>query len=55
MKLAIDGAAAGDHLVNLLARTDSVLHLDGPAVELKVEGYGYRWFLLQVRGTTTTP
>jgi trehalose synthase len=55
VKLPIDGAADGDRLVNLLARTESVLHLDGPAVELKVEGYGYRWFRLQLRGTTTTP
>ena len=55
VKLPIDGAADGDRLVNLLARTESVLHLDGPALELKVEGYGYRWFRLQRRGTTTTP
>jgi glycosidase len=55
VKLPIDGAGDGDRLVNLLARTEPVLHLDGPAVELKVEGYGYRWFRLQSQGTTTAP
>ncbi|HEU5447641.1 MAG TPA: trehalose synthase, partial [Acidimicrobiia bacterium] len=55
VKLAIDGAAAGDRLVNLLARTEAVLDLDGPAVDLTVEGDGYRWYRLPARGTTTTP
>jgi glycosidase len=55
VRLAVDGAAEGDRLVDLLARSEAVLHLDRAAVELKVEGYGYRWFRLQPRGTTTPP
>jgi glycosidase len=55
VKLPVDGAADGDRLVNLLAHADPDLPLDGPAVELKLEGYAYRWYRLQQAGTTTTP
>ena len=54
VKLPIDGAGDGDRLVDLLARTDP-LPLEGPALELKLEGHGYRWYRLQLAGTTTTP
>ena len=55
LKRPVDGAADGDRLVNLLARTEPVVQLDGPAMDLKLEGYGYRWYRLEREGTTTTP
>ena len=52
-----DGGGGGeeDRIVDLLATTDPVQPLDGPTLELKLEGYGYRWFRLQRSGTNTTP
>jgi hypothetical protein len=44
-----------DRIVDLLATTDPVHRLDGSTLELKLEGYGYRWFRLQRSGTNTTP
>jgi len=53
--VVVDGAASGDRLVNLLSHPEAVLPLEGPAVDLKLEGYGYRWYRLHREGTTTTP
>ena len=55
LKLPIDGVADGDRLIDLLAADETVLPLAGPAAELKLEGYGHRWYRLQRRGSTTTP
>jgi trehalose synthase len=55
VKLPITGAGEGDRLVNLLARTEPVLPLDGPAADLKLEGHAYRWYRLHREGSTTTP
>jgi trehalose synthase len=49
------GDRAEDRLVDLLATTDPVHPLDRESLELKLEGYGYRWFRLQRAGTNTTP
>ena len=49
------GDVEEDRLVDLLTTTDPVHRLERGALELKLEGYGYRWFRLQRAGTNTTP
>jgi trehalose synthase len=49
------GDGEEDRIVDLLATTDPVHHLDRATLDLKLEGYGYRWFRLQRTGENTTP
>jgi trehalose synthase len=44
-----------DRVVDLLATAEPVRRLETARLELKLEGYGYRWYRLQRRGTNTTP
>ena len=44
-----------DELTDLLDQGANVPHLDQGSLELKVDGYGYRWFRLQPAGRRTAP
>jgi trehalose synthase len=44
-----------DRVVDLLATAEPVRPLEAPRLELKLEGFGYRWYRLQRQGTNTAP
>jgi trehalose synthase len=55
VKVDVGDAPDVDRLVDLLATAEPVHRFETPTLELKLEGYGYRWYRLQRRGTNTTP
>jgi maltose alpha-D-glucosyltransferase/alpha-amylase len=55
VKVDVGDAPDVDRLVDLLATTEPVHRFEAATLELKLEGYGYRWYRLQRRGTNTTP
>jgi glycosidase len=55
IKVDLGDTADADRVVDLLSVTDPVHPLDASSLELKLEGYGYRWYRLQRRDTPLTP
>ena len=50
------GAPDGhDRLTDLLDQGANVHDLDGGSLQLRLDGYGYRWFRLQPEGRRTAP
>jgi probable non-F420 flavinoid oxidoreductase len=52
---AIDDMAEVDRMVDLLDESQPVRPVDGSRIELKLDGYGYRWLRMQRAGSRTTP
>ena len=55
VKVDVGDHPDADRLVDLLATSEPVHRFEAPTLELKLEGYGYRWYRLQRRDTVTTP
>lgn len=51
----LPGVGDVDRVVDLLATAEPVRRLEAARLELKLEGYGYRWYRLQREGTNTAP
>ena len=55
VRVGVPAPEGSEHVVDLLDDAAGGLDLDGGCLEVKLEGYGYRWFRLQAAGRGTPP